>query len=209
MTLPRSINLDISHRCTLQCPKCIRAYYNYHAEKVPGKDMTLSEYRKIIEYFTYVNFCGNASDPVFNPNLVDFLRLNYDQHIGCEVHNAATGKPLKWYKQAFEANPNARWIFGLDGYPEDSNMYRINQDGESLFEAMKLCAEMGLHTTWRYIVFKYNEDYMQDCIQIAKHYNINFEYVESSRFVKDDPYKPTKHFVERDYERDLSKMSIR
>lgn len=206
MSIPISINLDISHRCSLECPKCIRAYYNQYQQKVPGKDMTVEEYYKIIQYFTYVNFCGNASDPVFNPNFIKFLKINFEKNIGCEVHNAATGKPLTWYKRAFEANPNARWVFGLDGYPEESNIYRINQDGQALFESMKMCAKMGLCTTWRYIVFGYNEDHIDDCRQISRYYGIQFEIVESSRFLKDDPYKPTKHYVERDYEQILSKV---
>jgi len=206
MNIPKSINLDISHRCSLECPKCIRAYYNQYQGKVPGKDMAMEEYQKIIQYFTYVNFCGNASDPVFNPNFINFLKLNYQHNIGCEVHNAATGKPLAWYKRAFEANPNTQWVFGIDGYPEESYNYRINQDGETLFEAMKMCVQMGLHTTWRYIIFKYNEDHIDDCKRIAKHYGINFEQVESSRFLKDDPYKPTKQYIERDYEQILSKV---
>ena len=206
MNIPRSINLDISHRCPLECPKCFRAHYNYYLEKVPGKDITVEEYHKIIQYFNYVNFCGNISDPVFNPNLITFLRMNYDRDIGCEVHNAATGKSLKWYEQAFKANPNARWIFGIDGYPEESYIYRINQDGEALFESMKLCAQLGLNATWRYIAFKYNEDHIDDCKRIALHYGVKFELIESSRFFKDDPYKPTKHYVKRDYEQDLSKV---
>jgi len=201
-----SINLDISHRCTLECSKCLRSYYKSSNAKVPGNDMTIDEYVKVIDYFKHVNFCGNVSDPVFNPNLVKFLKLNYDRGITCEVHNAATGKPLSWYRQAFEANLKARWIFGIDGYPEDSHIYRVNQDGEALFEAMKLCAQMGLDTTWRYITFRYNEDHIDECKRIAKHYGVKFHLMESSRFVKDDPLKPTKHYVDRDYEQHLSKV---
>lgn len=201
-----SINLDISHRCTLECPKCLRSLYKFNNTKVPGHDMTIKEYLKIIQYFSHVNFCGNASDPVFNPNFIEFLKRNYNHNISCEVHNAATGKSLSWYLQAFESNPKAKWVFGIDGYPEESDIYRINQNGVALFESMKLCAKMGLDTTWRYIAFKYNEDHIDDCKRIALHYGIKFQLIQSSRFLKDDPYKPTKHYVERDYEQTLSKV---
>jgi hypothetical protein len=187
----------------------MRAFYKGNDLKVPGHDMTVDEYLKIADYFTHINFCGNVSDPVFNPNLPTFLKINYDRGISCEVHNAASGKPISWYVKAFESNPNARWIFGIDGFPEDSHQYRINQDGEAVYAAMTQCARMGLDTTWRYIVFSYNEDNIDHCKKIAQHYGIKFEYVESSRFYKDDPYKPTKHFIERDYEQHLSQMSIR
>jgi len=35
---------------------------------------------------------------------------------------------MHWYESAFESNPNAEWHFGLDGLPEESHLYRINQD---------------------------------------------------------------------------------
>ena len=202
------INLDITTRCTLECPKCLRRFYKDNNVKLPGHDMSVEEYLKIADYFIHVNFCGNISDPVFNPNLPTFLKINYERSITCEVHNAATGKSLQWYQTAFEANPQARWIFGIDGLPEDSHQYRINQDGEKLFEAMKLAAKIGLNTTWRCIVFKYNENNIEHCKKIADHYGIRFECVQSSRFYADDPYKPSKHFIERDYEQRISKMSI-
>lgn len=204
-----SINLDISHRCTLECPKCLRSFYKSNDTRVPGYDMTVDEYVKVIGYFKHINFCGNVSDPVFNPHLITFLKLNYERAISCEVHNAATGKPLSWYKRAFEANPKARWIFGLDGFPEDSHQYRINQDGEALFDAMKLCASMGLDTTWRCIVFKYNESHIKQCQRIANYYGVKFEQVHSSRFTSNDPYKPTSLFIERDFDQHVSQMSIR
>jgi hypothetical protein len=204
-----SINLDISARCSLECPKCLRSFYKANGIKVPGHDMSVEEYLKIANHFTHINFCGNISDPVFNPNLPIFLKINYERNITCEVHNAASGKPIDWYLKAFQANPKAEWIFGIDGFPEESNTYRINQDGEAMYATMVRCAQIGLNTTWRYIVFKYNEDHIKECSRMASHYNIKFELVQSSRFLKDDPYKPTTNFIERDYDNDISKMSIR
>lgn len=168
--------------------------------------MTMKEYEKVIAYFQYVNFCGNASDPVFNPRFIDFLRLNYERGIRCEVHNAATGKAMDWYLSAFVANPNAKWIFGIDGYPEDSHLYRKNQNGPRLFDAMILGKEMGLDVTWRYIVFRYNENDIQECKKIADHYGVKIEFVHSSRFTKDDELKPTSDFIERDYENHTAEM---
>lgn len=176
-------------------------------DRVPGHDMTLDQYKKIISYFDHINFCGNVSDPVMNSNLIEFLRINYRLDISCEVHNAATGKKISWYKKAFAANPRARWIFGLDGLPEESHNYRINQKGEQLFEAMKLCSSMGLDTCWRMIVFKFNEDNIDKCQAIAKNIGVNFQVVKSSRFIKNDPLKPTKHYIERDYEKSIPKVS--
>ena len=162
------INLDITYRCTLECPKCTRQYYKNLGLKVPGHDMTISEFKKIIAKFKVVRFCGNISDPVFNPNFISFLKMCYEKNVICKVHHAATGKSLAWYKEAFAANPDAKWIFGIDGLPEDSHIYRKNQNGKKLFETMLLCKEMGLNTIWKHIIFRYNENTMEEAKRLAE-----------------------------------------
>jgi len=176
------INLDITYRCTLECPKCTRQYYKDLGLKVPGHDMTISEFKKIIAKFKVVRFCGNISDPVFNPNFISFLKMCYEKNVICKVHHAATGKSLAWYKEAFAANPDAKWIFGIDGLPEDSHIYRKNQNGKKLFETMLLCKEMGLNTIWKHIIFRYNENTMEEAKRLAEKHQIEFYFVKSGTY---------------------------
>ncbi len=201
-----SINLDISNRCTLECGRCMRQWWTHQGKKVPGRDMTMSEYVKIVSYFDSINFCGNVSDPVMNPEFTNFLKLNRDLNISTEVHNAATGRKLSWYQEAFDANPDARWIFGLDGKPEDSHKYRVNQSGQALYEAMVLAHDRGIDTTWRMITFSYNEADIEHCRAEALRLGIKYEQVISSRFYENDELKPQKNYILRDYETDITKV---
>lgn len=152
--------------------------------------MTVSEYSKILDFFDEIRLCGNLSDPVFNPNFITFLKMNYERDIKIKIHTAATGKPLSWYKKAFEANPDAVWIFGIDGLPKDSHKYRINQKGERLFEAMKLGRQMGVECVWAHIVFRYNEGTMEECQKLAEENDIRIVFVKSGRWQDNDPLKP-------------------
>jgi len=203
------INLDISSRCTLECPKCLRMYYKVNGKKVPGHDMTLKEYHKIISYFSEVQFCGNISDPTMNNLLPTFLEINYQNEIETTVDNAASHRPKKWYEKAFKSNPNATWIFGLDGIPEQSHLYRINQDGVKLFEMMLLAKKEVKNVIWNYIIFKYNENDLEEAQKLSNHYGLNISFIKSSRFNKKDKYKPVNpnHYVERNYENVKTKMS--
>ena len=75
--------------------------------------------------------------------------------------------------------------------PEESCMYRINQDGEKLFEVMKMGAKKGLQIDWQYIVFSYNEDHIQESYEMAKDNNIQFVINYSGRWKNEqDPYRP-------------------
>jgi len=187
----RLVNIDSSTTCTLECPKCQRQPIRRDGFKVPGENMPWGDFLKLTEFFkTGLTFCGQISDPIFHPKMVEMLKHCYDNNIPVQVHTAASHKSKNWYERAFTANPKAKWFFGIDGLPKDSHKYRINQDGKKLFEMVKLCAKMGLFTRWQYLVFKYNENDIETCRKIAQDNNIIFNVIYSGRFSTTDKYKP-------------------
>tara|TARA_R110001592_G_scaffold101568_2_gene287380 strand:- start:679 stop:1323 length:645 start_codon:yes stop_codon:yes gene_type:complete len=193
-----SINLDISYKCALECPKCRRQQSLKRLGNF-GHNISIENYKKILYYFDSLNFCGSISDPVMHPKFIEFLSLSTNHKV--KVSSAVSQKPLRWYESAFESNPNAEWHFGLDGLPEESHLYRINQDGTKLFEVMKLAVMMGIKTYWQYIVFKYNQDHIEQAKSMAKKYGMIFKEQHSSRWDVDDPYKPDEreHYIITQY----------
>jgi len=180
-----TINLDICAKCTLKCGGCARKQHDKHKIKVPGDYMSIECFKKIIDFFVGISFCGQISDPILHPNLPEFLKLTYEKGIRVQVHTAVSHKPLSWHKKCYEANPKAKWWFGIDGLPEESHKYRVNQDGIKEFERMKLCAEMGLKTTWQYIIFNYNENHVDEARQMATDIGVWFMELRSSRWNKE------------------------
>ena len=191
------INLDITHRCTLQCQRCNRAIFASRGLKVPGEDMTMENFKKIIDYFEEVYFCGQISDPIFHPQFIEFLKLLKGRKT--IIHTAASHKKEEWYKKAFEANTDAYWTFGIDGLPKDSHKYRKNQDGEYLFKMACMAAKIVDKVKWQYIVFSYNENNIEEARQMAKDNNLIFEVQKSSRFWEGDPLMPKneKYYIKR------------
>ena len=189
----KGINIDISNRCPLECMRCQRqTNFTLEGRKVYGRDATMDEIRKLSDYFSSFNFCGQLSDPVHHPHFVDILEYLYKKDIQVTVHNASSQKPMKWYIKAFQAHPKAKWIFAIDGLPEDSNMYRINQDGEKLYKVM-LEAKKHLQQTpsWQFIVFSYNEHNLEKAKQMAIDKGLMFIVLHSSRWMgEDDPLRP-------------------
>jgi len=182
--------------------------------KVPGENMPWGDFLKIADFFKSLTFCGQISDPIFHPKMIEMLKYCYDNNIPIDLSTAASHKPIKWYEKAFAANIKAKWMFGIDGLPKDSHKYRINQDGEKLFEMAKLCAKMGLDSRWQYLVFNYNENDIETCRKMAKDNNIKFDVKYSGRWAKDDIYKPNNpnHYLSskgRDKYYDKWKKSIK
>ena len=191
------INLDITHRCTLQCQRCNRAIFAARGQKVPGEDMTMENFKKVIDYFEEVYFCGQISDPIFHPQFIEFLKLLKGRKT--VIHTAASHKKEEWYRKAFEANTDAYWTFGIDGLPKDSHKYRINQDGEHLFKMACMAAKIVDKVKWQYIVFNYNENNIEEARQMAKDNNLIFEVQKSSRFWEGDHLMPKnkKYYIKR------------
>jgi MoaA/NifB/PqqE/SkfB family radical SAM enzyme len=191
----RSLNIDITHRCALDCPRCQRwGDYRKYGKKVPGIDISISQMKKIISFYNDINFCGQYSDPVHHPKFIEIMKLTLENNITCSVHNASSAKPKDWYIKAFKSNPKARWVFGIDGLPKESHLYRINQDGEKLFDIMIESKKYLLSKpTWQYIIFKYNENHVGQAKQIAQDNDIPIIVVNSSRWwSNNDIYRPTK-----------------
>ena len=190
-----SINLDTTHRCSLLCPNCARQWdYVNRGKKVPGVDVPMNSFNKLIKYFNHINFEGQYSDPVHHPKFLEILKMCYDKKISVAVQHASAAKSEKWYIEAFKTNPRALWRFSIDGLPKDSHKYRINQDGEKLFRVMKEATKiLYKKPMWQYIVFNYNENDIETCKQMARDIGVDFYVMKSGRWRNglNDPYLPS------------------
>ena len=192
-------NACISSRCTLQCAACLRQSLAEQGKHpgFSGGDLTLEDTKKLFKYFKQVQINGQVSDPIFNPHLEEILKYMYDSKDAdmtwSNIHTAATAKKYKepYYKKLFEANPDILWIFGIDGLPEESHLYRKNQNGKFLFDMMCMAADMGVRTTWQWIVFNYNENHIEQGKELARKYNLDLEITYSSRWDGLEELKPT------------------
>lgn len=190
----RKLNIDITHRCPLQCIQCGRQRsFLDKGKKVPGEDLSIENFRKIVKYFDRISFCGQYSDPIHHPEFKEMLEILYDEKDywdpdtkHTEVHVASSHKPKEFYIDCFKANPNAEWVFGIDGLPRHSDIYRINQDGQKLWDIMMESKKyLKNKPVWQFIIFKYNEKYIETAKKMAKKENIHLILLNSSRF-KDD-----------------------
>lgn len=186
--------IDLTHRCPLGCPRCQRQmFFNDLGKKVPGQDISLETIDKLTDKFEHVCFGGQLSDPIHHPKFIDVLKICYKKSTGVKVQTASSHKSINWYREAWQAHPDAKWQFGIDGLPEESHNYRINQDGSKLFNVM--CeAKKYLNTKpiWQYIVFRFNEESMDKVKLMAKENDLDLIVMFSSRWLGiNDPLKPT------------------
>lgn len=176
-------NIDISTRCTLACSECVRTKTLKKNIPLPKVDINLDQFKKLAEFAVNrkIHFCGSWGDPTFNPDFIEMLKVCKEKNIRAEVSNAASHQPEKWYEEAFLANTDAEWIFGIDGLPHQSHIYRKNQDGEKLFNIMLRAKSLGISVVWQYIIFKYNIDNIKKAKKIAKKHKVSILFVDTKR----------------------------
>ena len=206
------VNFEAGIGCRLKCGGCMMRH-----QMKPGslsyKDMAwdrrynipLEKYKVIFEVFDDYEFCGNLSDPIYHPDFVKTLKYMKGKNIKVNFRTNGGGKSKEWWSNVFELcqGENWLWTFALDGLPEDSHKYRINQDGEQVWEMMKYGKELGMEILWQWIVFNYNQDAIKEGHLLAAQYGIDFDYYHSTRWVDDrdiggvdmSVYKPKEEHV--------------
>ena len=178
----KGLNIENTARCTLLCSQCKRTtFLRLNDKSFPGKDLTPEQFKKVVGHFDYITFGGQLSDPVFGKHFLELLKICYENNVTTRVLTAATGKPESFYKEAFEINPHAIWTFGIDGPPHLSHNYRVNQDGEFLFKMMCMGKQMGIKVIWQYIIFPFNEQYIEKYKKKAKKLKIPMMFIVSER----------------------------
>jgi MoaA/NifB/PqqE/SkfB family radical SAM enzyme len=196
------VNLDITNKCVLECPKCPRQTDGDLYKR--GQDLSLNDFEKIAKFFPNITFCGQMSDPIYHPNFLQILKICNKHSARLTIATNGFGKKDDWWEEAFFLTSNhsrlkVKWVFGLDGLPDESSLYRINQDGEKVFETMCKGVKMDCNIHWQYIVFKYNEDHIEQAEQMALDNGITFLLMKSSRWDnnKVDLLKPSEMYLER------------
>lgn len=188
-------NIETSTRCTLHCPQCARAElyadkstrkYKDIAKRIKnGSDLTLESAERLLQFFEQgIMLCGSISDPVVWPYFLDFLKLKKEKYPTrkLRIYTAASQKNIDWYKGAFELCDNTvTWIFGLDGMPGTSEIYRIGQNSQLILDAMLLARSMNIDVDWQYLVFTHNVHQVEAARKIAKEQGINLLLMKSDR----------------------------
>ena len=182
-----SPNIDSSHRCILRCPQCLRQKEEGGPRIKKAYDLETEDFQKLLDYYQHcVTFCGQISDPIYNPNFLTFLKML--DGTGRGVRIATCGQSVKgrhtreWWEEAFTygMNENA-WYFGVDGIDKKSELYRIGSDRDAVWETMRLGKSMGVAIVWQYIVFGYNEHEIERAKEMAEEEGFTLLLVKTNR----------------------------
>ena len=97
-------NVETCTRCVLKCPQCARKrllaprdsndYTEIKHRISLGFDLPIADAEKLLKFFDQgIILCGSISDPIYWPNLLDFLALTKQYpNKRVSIHTAANQK---------------------------------------------------------------------------------------------------------------------
>ena len=181
-----SPNMDLSHRCILRCPQCLRQKVEGLPRIARSFDIDPNEFRKILSYYEHqITFCGQISDPIYHPQFLTFLEMMDGLGKGLRVATNGTntkGMDEKWWEKAYSFGVGENcWYFGVDGLDKKSELYRIGSDFEQVWETMKMGVAMGHPIVWQYIIFGYNEHEIERAKEMAEEEGITLLLINTNR----------------------------
>jgi uncharacterized radical SAM superfamily Fe-S cluster-containing enzyme len=192
-----SIGIELTSRCSLQCPYCSRTVENGTGTYYKG-DLKLQSIERSLRGHKWnrINDCNRYGDSIYYPAYHDFIDLLIENNINkYELSTAATGKGLKWWDstiQKFSKLNKCEITFGIDGIDEVSSVHRKGQNFNEIWNVMLMAKEAGLDVIWQFIPFKQNEHQINQAETIAKNLGIKFKLHISHRFRgSNDPMIPT------------------
>ena len=184
--------------CNSKCPQCSRTNPNglEFSNICKLKHVTLSEwiegYAKSYEYIENFHFSGQWGDCFMNPEIEDIfthIRENSDCKFSFSTNGSLRDTDFFWRIGA----RNRGRIFGtfdIDGWTQENHeLYRVNTNLEKIKENLESFASTGCPTKIFTVIFKHNQDDIEDIGNWAKSIGVEHEPLQSNRFFTGSIFK--------------------
>ena len=213
MKLSRSVHLQLTSRCPLQCHQCLRTMIaDINGKPIPVIDMDYDVVKTIIHSGRYdtIMFCGNDGDPIYHPKFLDIISMCEDAGVYYSIHTNGSGKKPSWYKKLYTImSDKGQIIFGIDGLHDTSKLYRVNQKFTDSMYGLILGKLMNKNVRWQVIIFNTNEHQIEKIKSLSASAKIDLDIIKTGRWFNNDPLFPknsnnvAKNYYERIIEEKL------
>ena len=132
------LDFEISSICNAGCPVCPRRtqgqYEIFTHSYWKFEDVKKALTEKLVKQILGIRFCGNYGDALGNPDLVKIVTWILETNSKCQIDIRTNGGlgSLETYKQL--AKLGAVITFGIDGYGNNNELYRVNVKWKKLIE---------------------------------------------------------------------------
>lgn len=194
----KGFHIELTNMCTLKCAGCARTQFieqwpqHWRNHNLTAED--LFNFLDVDLNGLLITLCGNYGDPIYHPEFLyivdEFKKRGSNLDI---VTNGSYKTESWWHEFTGLLNEHDSVTFAVDGTSENFIQYRINGDWESIKTGMKIIANSNCNSTWKYIVFAFNQNDIEKTKNLSDNIGIqNFKVDYSDRYDEKTLYlKPT------------------
>lgn len=183
-----SIQLEISTKCNLYCPGCIRTNQGNFTSLNPAvpenKEMPLEVINSIVEsefgksQLKRIEFCGVLDEPIAHSKFLEILkvlsesRANKNRSLEITIHTNASLRGESYFADlaklmnTFHKDSLVR--FSIDGIGHTHAIYRRNANYEKIIRNLKAFIKAEGKAIWQTLVFPWNAHQIEDMKVISK-----------------------------------------
>ena len=199
------LHIELTNRCTLECPACPRTIWKDILKKpVPKQDLDIDSFDKFLDcpagdhIKTFV-LCGDYGDSIYYPQLIEFIKRFRDRTFEI-MTNGSFQKPEFWHELNSVLTKDDLITFAIDGLEDTNHLYRRNSDWASTMQGLDITVAGPAQVYWQTIVFSFNQDKLDDIKTFAENKGAKFFILNTHRY-GDDALKPTNiDFIETHFE---------
>lgn len=203
--------IEVSDQCNAACPQCNRfirkdlfyraknegmeiiATDNHHEQPfVKNTQWDMERFKaaftpEMIYHTKHFHFSGTYGEPATCKELPEMIRYlrEHKPDVWVSVNtNGATRTDDWWWDLGLAIGQQGSITFDVDGIDQEMHeMYRRNTSLERVLSHMETVSNTQCKVFSFTVLFKHNQDYLDDIIQLAKdHGAVDHEWVESNRF---------------------------
>ena len=208
-------NVEITTWCNARCPQCSRVQARRQMMKeeigtlelsdlATNEHMPFERFQKWfpedeLKYFKTVHFSGHVGDPGMHPELHKFVEYLTANGVRASVNtNLSMRDELYWWKLGMIGGELLTIIADVDGTTQEMHAkYRRRTKLDKVLTNMLALADTLAELKTFTVVFKHNEDYVDDIIALCKeHGATSHDVMTSSRF----DLSPVFEFINEDGE---------
>ena len=195
--------IDVSTYCNAKCPQCSRTNSKGLAKKdsLPLINWTIEEVKKYYPKKELIDcnvksitFCPTWGESMVNPDIyaiIQYFLENLKPHSNVYIYtNGSMRDEEFWWRLGglpISYKSDLNMIFDIDGIDQKMHeKYRRNTKLQKVLNNMKAFSESGgSYTKSQTILFKHNQDYMDEIKKLVHQYGSSYhEFVKSDRFSK-------------------------
>ena len=182
------MHIEPTSRCTLACPACPRTWFSEKFDRAfPKIDLVLDDLVRFLDCEsgqTVDHFLlnGNHGDPIYYPNLLDFIDYFRSTKYFKISTNGSFQKPEFWHTLAEKLDSRDTVYFSIDGLEHNNHLYRRNSDWNSIMQGLEIMTKSSVNVVWKTLIFAYNQKELDQIQALAQQYGAKFVSDTTHRF---------------------------